>query len=119
MTNLTELGKDPILSLLIDASSASRRFEGRFVHLCLPVLRVSTAALEELSSIPLLRTNLAGFPAWISKLGISFVTTLPATTTAHSPIVTPGQRTDFAPTHEPSPRTIGLTTKPKAVSDQS
>ena len=39
----------------------------------------------------------AGFPAAIALSGTSFVTTLPAPTTAFSPIVTPGKITLFEP----------------------
>src|SRR5579885_1570585 len=57
-----------------------------------------TAARDHNCLPPRVRMNTAGLPPWISPGGTSCRTTLPATKTEESPIVTPGQITHCAPT---------------------
>jgi hypothetical protein len=84
-------------------------------------LHRSSNQSDELDNEPKTRflVSFAGLPAWISNAGISLVTTLPAVATACSPMVTPGQTTARAPTHDPSHRTMGPTISPNCGSSQS
>ena len=54
------------------------------------------------------RNTLQGFPAAITPLGMSFVTTAPDPMTTLLPMVTPGLMTTLPHTHTLSPMVMGL-----------
>src|SRR3546814_2118963 len=67
------------------------------------------------SSAVICRITLAGLPATTQFAGTSFVTTLPAPTTAPSPTLTPGSSTAAPPTQTLRPRMTGLAVSMKEI----